>query len=71
MAHKLCNEYLHCGLTDCPSYDNTDDDKCWLVAGTMCTDPVTKDNRPKMIAEKKAQCFGSCKYHEYRVALGA
>ncbi len=71
MSGKLCNEFLGCDLEACPSYDNTEDDKCWLIAGTWCTDPVTKDNRPKSIAEKKAQCFGSCRYHEYRVNLGA
>ncbi len=70
MSKKLCNEVLNCGMDDCPSFNNRDNDKCWTVASTLCKDPATGDRRPKNIAEKKAQCFGSCKYHAYRKELG-
>ena len=66
MSHKLCNEVLNCGMRVCPSFDNRDNDKCWLIPSTLCKDPTTGDRRPKSIAEKKAQCFGSCKYRAYR-----
>ncbi len=71
MSYKLCNEYLNCGMNDCPSFNNTGNDNCWAVASTLCKDPSTGDRRPKTISEKKAQCFGSCKYRAYRTELGA
>ena len=69
MSHQLCNEFLKCSMNDCPSFDNRDNDKCWSVPSTLCKDPETGDRRPKMISEKKAQCFGNCKYHTYRNEL--
>ena len=53
MSHKLCNEVLNCGMNDCPSFNNRDNDKCWLTPSTLCKDPTTGDRRPKSIMEKK------------------
>ncbi len=71
MSLKLCNEFLNCGMPSCPSFNNTDNDKCWAMPNTLCKDPATGNRRPKTIAEKRDQCFGSCKYHTYRKGLGA
>ena len=62
MSHLLCNEFLKCEMTDCPSYDNRENDKCWTVENTLC---LGRDGtrRCKTIAEKSAQCYGSCEYH--------
>ncbi|MCP4606663.1 MAG: hypothetical protein GY847_40175 [Proteobacteria bacterium] len=70
MGYQLCNDFLNCGMPDCPSFNNKGNDKCWLVPSTLCKDPKTGDRRPKNVTEKKAQCFGSCKYHAYRKKLG-
>ncbi len=69
MSYKLCNEYLNCGMDDCPSFNNRGMDKCWTVPSTLCKDIATGARRPKNITEKKVQCFGSCKYHAYRDEL--
>lgn len=69
MDYQLCNEFLNCGMVDCPSFNNYQDDKCWLIPNTLCKDPISGDRRPKKVEEKKAQCFGSCKYRAYRKGL--
>jgi hypothetical protein len=67
MDYKLCNEFLKCDIEDCPSFNNTAQDKCWITPLTRCKDPVTGDDRPKMISEKVLRCFGAnCRYHAYR-----
>ena len=70
MSRKLCHEFLNCWMTDCPSFNNKDNDKCWILANTLCKDPVTGNRRPKSVQEKTNQCFGICKYREYRKELG-
>jgi len=30
-----CQEYIHCGQTDCPAYDS-EERRCWLILGTHC-----------------------------------
>ncbi len=68
--YKLCNEFLDCGMNDCPSFNNKDNDKCWTVEGTMSVDPVTKKRKPQKVAEKTDPCCGPCKYNAYRKELG-
>ena len=45
-----CWEYIHCGETGCPAYQN-DESRCWLILGTHC-----EDMKIAAYPEKAASC---------------
>jgi hypothetical protein len=69
MGHKRCNEFRQCGVEWCPSFDNAEQDQCWLMPLTRCQDPITGDSRPKNVREKMSLCMGMCEYRSYRSDL--
>ena len=61
-----CFQYNKCDITECPAYNNSENDKCWSIPNTLCKELINGERLPKDTFDKARMCFNKCEYFRIR-----